>query len=175
MRAQPAFWVLSGCSSGGKSTLLQALEDKGYSGVPEPGRRLVADPDAPDPWSDPVDFARRAVALAITDWKAAQARPGPVIFDRGLGDALAAYERATGQTHPAAKGFAGRYADPVFMAPPWPEIYKQDEQRPHGLDVAIAEFEHLCAFYPRYGYRIVMLPKAPVEDRVAVVLDWIAT
>mgnify|MGYP003642022859 FL=1 len=170
VRAGPRVWVLSGCSGGGKSTLLRALADKGFAGIAEPGRRLVADPDEPAPWSDPEGFSRRAIDMALADLQGMQALPGPVFLDRGLGDALAAYERATGREHPAAAGLAGRFAAPVFMAPPWPEIYTQDAQRRHGLDAAVAEYEFLSAFYPRHGYRVVLLPRVSVPDRVAFVL-----
>ena len=37
------FVLLTGCSSGGKSTLLKALEERGFATVQEPGRRIVAD------------------------------------------------------------------------------------------------------------------------------------
>ena len=33
--------VISGCSGGGKSTLLQALHPRGYQNVPEPRRRAI--------------------------------------------------------------------------------------------------------------------------------------
>ena len=36
------FVILSGCSGGGKSTLLDALAERGFAVVPEPGRRIVA-------------------------------------------------------------------------------------------------------------------------------------
>ena len=36
------FVVISGCSGGGKSTLLAELGRRGHSTVEEPGRRIVA-------------------------------------------------------------------------------------------------------------------------------------
>ncbi|MEW6315305.1 MAG: AAA family ATPase, partial [Pseudomonadota bacterium] len=35
--------VISGCSGGGKSTLLEALRRRGYAVVEEPGRRVIAE------------------------------------------------------------------------------------------------------------------------------------
>ena len=35
------FVVISGCSSGGKSTLIAELSRRGYAVVEEPGRRIV--------------------------------------------------------------------------------------------------------------------------------------
>ncbi len=63
--------VISGCSGGGKSTLLDALKDLGYHIVKEPGRRIVAEELACGgsalPWADPVAFARRAIRLSLAD------------------------------------------------------------------------------------------------------------
>ena len=37
------FVIISGCSGGGKSTLLAELARRGYRVVEEPGRRIVAE------------------------------------------------------------------------------------------------------------------------------------
>ncbi|MPT22826.1 MAG: ATPase, partial [Starkeya sp.] len=37
------FVVISGCSGGGKSTLLTELARRGFAVVEEPGRRIVAE------------------------------------------------------------------------------------------------------------------------------------
>ncbi|WP_299775434.1 AAA family ATPase [uncultured Tateyamaria sp.] len=37
------FILLTGCSGGGKSTLLSALADQGFSTVVEPGRHIVSE------------------------------------------------------------------------------------------------------------------------------------
>lgn len=89
--------VISGCSGGGKSTLLAELARRGHVTVEEPGRRIVNQGLLGDgsalPWVNPVAFARRAVALALADRAAHSAESGWVFFDRGLIDAAAALER----------------------------------------------------------------------------------
>lgn len=51
------FVVLSGCSGGGKSSLLAALARRGHAVVEEPGRRIVAEETRSGgsalPWTDP--------------------------------------------------------------------------------------------------------------------------
>lgn len=88
--------VISGCSGGGKSTLLAELARRGYSTVEEPGRRIVraelAGTGEALPWIDPEAFARRAIALALADLAAAQQLAGDVFFDRGVVDAAVALE-----------------------------------------------------------------------------------
>jgi predicted ATPase len=74
------FVVISGCSSGGKSTLLAELGRRGYTVVEEPGRRIVKGELAGDglalPWVDATAFLRRAVAMALADRASAIASDG---------------------------------------------------------------------------------------------------
>ncbi|MCW1932149.1 AAA family ATPase [Pararhodobacter zhoushanensis] len=167
------FFLLTGCSGSGKSTLLDALAAEGMATVPEPGRRLVAQALAGDgkglPWDDPKGFAERAIALALDDWHAAQALRGPVVFDRGLLDAIAAYEHVTGALPPQAQTLGACYNPQVFVAQPWPAIFATDAERQHDFDAALAEYHRLIAFLPRFGYRALPLPEAPVADRVTFV------
>lgn len=165
------FIFISGCSGGGKSSLLAALKARGHSVVEEPGRRIVAEATAPDdpvlPWVDMAAFARRAIDLALADRAAAAVMPGLVFFDRGLIDAAAALEHATGEPALAALGASHRYHRQVFLTPPWPEIYGTDGARRHDLDAAMAEYEA----YAGLGYALAILPRTDVESRADFVLE----
>ena len=107
------FVVISGCSSGGKSTLIADLGRRGYAVVDEPGRRIVKEELARGgsalPWVDGVAFARRAMEIALADRAAAGSLDGWVFFDRGLIDAAAALEHMTGKPVLTALGQANRY------------------------------------------------------------------
>lgn len=163
--------ALSGCSGGGKSTLLTELARRGFVIVEEPGRRIIAT-GGPMPWDDPVGFARRAVDMALADLEAAGSLPGPVFFDRGLVDAAVALEHASGA--PIPLDLTGRY-DRAFLAPPWPEIHGTDAVRRHGMAEACAEYARLEAAWPMLGYRVHLLPKASVEARADFVLERLET
>lgn len=179
----PQFVLISGCSGGGKSTLLCELRRRGCRCVEEPGRRIIAAEletgGSALPWVDPVAFAERAVAMALADRVAAESseRPSsdrPVFFDRGLVDAAAALEHASGR--PILRQFAnGRYYDRVFLAPPWPEIYRQDEGRKHAFAEATAEYGRLLQACAWLGYPTEMLPKASVAERADFVLARVAS
>ena len=165
--------VVSGCSGGGKSTLLAALAARGCRVVEEPGRRIVAEELARGgtalPWVDAEAFARRALELARADRARVEGAPGWTFFDRGLVDAAVGLEHLTGT--PAATTLGDeRYHAGVFLAPPWPEIYRTDSERQHGFEAAVAEYERLRAAYPALGYEVVLLPKAEVDRRVDFVL-----
>jgi len=166
--------VLSGCSGGGKSSLLAELRRRGHAVVEEPGRRIVQEESRRGgsalPWIDPAGFALRAIAMAAADLEVAAHASGLVFFDRGLVDAACALEQVTGT--PMRKTLVGlpRYHPLVFLAPPWPEIYRTDPERRHGLEAAMAEHERLERAYPALGYEVALLPKASVAARAAFVL-----
>ena len=62
-----------------------------------------------------------------------------------------------------------RYAPPVFLVPPWPEIYLQDAERQHGFDTAVCEYDALLESLLSHGYEPVPLPKVPVPARADLV------
>ena len=167
------FILISGCSGGGKSTLLEALKARGYQVVEEPGRRVVEAEQASGgnalPWTDTEAFLHRALDMAIVDHRAARRLSGPVFFDRGIVDALTALQHLTG-TMPEGLAARYRYAPTVFLTPPWPEIYVTDPGRQHGLEEAIAEYDRLQTAFPALGYRTDLLPKVPVDERVDYLL-----
>lgn len=166
--------LISGCSGGGKSTLLVELGARGFSVVEEPGRRIVKQELEANgtalPWVDLAAFARRAIEMALADYRAAGMQPGWTFFDRGLVDAACALRHVTGEPFDEDLMAAYRYHRQVFLAPPWPEIYEGDPERRHGLEDAIAEYERLAALLPVLGYEVMMLPKLPVGDRADFIL-----
>lgn len=139
--------VLSGCSGGGKSTLLAELQRLGHDVIEEPGRKIVIEEQKGDgkalPWIDLAAFARRAMLMAKDDWSVAEDASDWVFFDRGLVDAAAALEHAAGEDALSSLRGSWRYHHRVFLTPPWPEIFVTDDDRRHGFDDAVAEYERL--------------------------------
>ena len=172
------FVVISGCSGGGKSTLLDALEDLGHHTVKEPGRRIVAEELALGgsalPWADPVAFARRAIRLSLADRECSRQQSGWVFFDRGLVDAASALEDLTGKPFLKRIAQRHRYNKNVFLTPPWPEIYVKDNERRHDLADGFDEYRRLSEVYPSLGYKLHILPKVSVADRANFVLATLA-
>jgi predicted ATPase len=163
------FVIISGCSSGGKSTLLEELARRGHSTVLEPGRRVVQEEQASGgtalPWVDVRAFIDRIVALAKSDYAAASGNPGWTFFDRGLFDAISGLGvlEGTGLRPELLAGYP--YHRQVFLAPPWPEIYTTDGERKHGLAEAEGEYRRLLEDYPALGYEVIVLPKIGVSER----------
>ncbi|OQW47846.1 MAG: hypothetical protein A4S16_07510 [Proteobacteria bacterium SG_bin6] len=173
-------WVIvSGCSGGGKSTLIEALAARGEPVVREPGRRLIAAHRASEgregalPWVDLPKFLQAAMVMAQADLATAPT-DRRVFFDRGLIDAACGWDALTGDVTVAGSVRAHRFHRQVFLAPPWREIYATDPDRPHDFAAAVAEYDRLHACYARLGFELVLLPKLPVADRVALVLATLA-
>ncbi|NTJ43116.1 AAA family ATPase [Agrobacterium larrymoorei] len=168
------FVIISGCSGGGKSTLLAELSARGFSAVEEPGRRVVQQQMAANghalPWIDLRTFLLEAFALAKSDYEAAGSRSGTIFFDRGLIDAASALRQLGEDSYYEMMRKSFRYQKRVFLTPPWPEIYITDAERRHGLDDATEEYERLVRDYDELGYAIVLLPKISVEERVQLIL-----
>lgn len=167
------FIILSGCSGGGKSTLLAELARRGFASVEEPGRRIVIEETRNNgtalPWIDIEAFARRAIAMALEDRQKAPAE-GLVFFDRGLIDAASALRHVGGDGFIDTLKNTHRYNPLVFLTPPWPEIYRGDDERRHGFDAAVEEYERLVRDYETLGYDSVVLPKSGIEDRADFIL-----
>ncbi|HCI2634380.1 AAA family ATPase [Pseudomonas aeruginosa] len=167
--------VISGCSGGGKSTLLGELQRRGHATVAEPGRRIIAEQTRQGgnalPWTDMAAFLREALRVAAMDLEGTARDAGPVFFDRGLIDAAAALQRLCGVPLAQSLGESRPYGRLVFLAPPWPDIYCADEARRHGFPEAEAEYAHLDATYRALGYEVRVLPRASVAERADFVLE----
>ena len=170
--------ILSGCSGGGKSSLLAELKRRGFETVQEPGRRIVAselqDEGNALPWVDLEVFAKRAIEMASVDRECMKNARGWVFFDRGLVDAAAALEYATGVAVTETLDGQARFHRQVFLTPPWPEIYRTDDERQMDMQEGIAEYHRLLDVFERLGYEAVIMPKVSVEARADFLLERLA-
>jgi predicted ATPase len=168
------FVVISGCSGGGKSTLLAELGRRGHTVIEEPGRRIVVeemnDGGSALPWVDLPAFAHRAITTALADRSSAPASSGWIFFDRSLIDAAIALQHLTREPVLEEFGQTHRYHRRVFLAPPWPELYMIDRGRRHSPAVAVAEYYRLLRAYPSLGYEVSILPRVGVVERADFVL-----
>jgi len=142
--------------------------------VPEPARRVIANERATggDGTSDrnPTKFVDLLITQAQTDYLAARGQGGVHVFDRGLPDTIA-YAHALGVDAGRAKVVANeyRYMPKVFLAPPWQDIFENDQERTLTF-AATAQFSHLLeTAYRTLGYEWHLLPRVSVCERAAFV------
>ncbi|WP_212744718.1 AAA family ATPase [Parasedimentitalea maritima] len=173
------FILISGCSGGGKSSVVSELGSKGYKTVEEPGRRIVQEELAKGgralPWVDAAAFAYRAIDMARADLTLVSESSGFTFFDRGLVDAAIALESCSGLKAKETLGKFRQYNQQVFLVPPWPEIYVCDAERRHGYDDAVEEFERIRAALPALGYDVNLLPKVGIGARADFIISTLRT
>lgn len=161
--------VITGCSGGGKSSLVEELARRGYAVMREPGRRVIAAERETGgtglPWQDSQRFAQLVFWMGMGDHGAAN--HDPTFFDRSTLDQAAWFLRE-GQPVPDA---LPDYFKTVFVAPPWPDIYETDADRRHSFEDAIIEYDDLMRRLPDWGYLCRVLPKTSVAERAAWVLS----
>lgn len=168
------FVLLTGCSGGGKSTLLKALEQRGFATINEPGRRIVSNELATGgtvlPWVDMKAFALRAIEMAKSDLQDAQNCDGIVFFDRGVIDAAVALAHSGGQGIKETLGETQAYWKRVFVVPTWMDLFGNDAQRQHSFEEAVQEYLRIEKALDALGYVRTELPKVSVQERAEIVL-----
>ena len=175
------FIVLSGCSGGGKSTLLTELNRRGFTVFEEPGRQLIKEQQYIEgtayPWTNPLQFVELSVSRSINQMVLASRVSRWAFFDRGIVDAVSFLEHLNLSVPPHLENAVQRlrYSRLVFLVPPWPEIFAKDTERQHSFEEAVANYESLVRTYERLGYTPVLLPKIAVEKRADFVIGRLTT
>jgi predicted ATPase len=111
-------------------------------------------------------------SIATYHAEMAKQHRAPIYFDRGIGDAFTCAD-LIGFTLPddlREQALQCRYSDPVFLAPWWPEIYMNDEERRQSREEAERTEHAIVKTYMELGYRIVRLPLVTVNERADFIL-----
>lgn len=175
------FFIITGGPGSGKSSLIDALHQRGYARSIEAGRGIIQDQTAISgralPWHDRILFAELMLCWEMRSYQIAQQSSGIVFFDRGVPDVLG-YLRLCELPVPeylrkAAELF--RYNRQVFVAPPWQEIFRQDRERKQDFDDAVRTYNALVETYTAHNYTLVEIPRASIAERLRFVLHHVGT
>lgn len=173
------FYVLTGAPGTGKSAVLEQLRRRGFDGIDEPARQILAEQRSfggngvPD--TDPALFVELMLSRAVFERRKPRPADLPVFFDRGLPDLIAyalLYGLDDAPTRNAAHKY--RYNPTVFFAPPWQDIYSQDEERRMTYGQACDFGERMRDAYQGMGYVLQELPRESPEERSRFILDAIS-
>lgn len=166
--------IVSGAPGAGKTRLIAELASRGFLTVAESARALIAERVAAGlrPRPAPLDFAEEILRRDRERYGDLEPSGRWVFFDRGVVEAL-------GQRHAvspwsdevlAADLRRYRFHDPVFVLPPWPEIFCNDAERDQTWEQAVAVHAEIVRWYARCGYSLHEVPRGPVARRADHVL-----
>ncbi len=172
----PPFHVLTGGPGSGKSSLLATLGQAGHSIAEEAGRAIIRDQQSIDgaglPWREANLFAELMLAWELRAHRQALRLQRPVFFDRSLVDVIS-YLRLNDLpvgTHLLRAARQVRYQPQVFLLPHWPQIYCNDAERRQDTAEAERTAEVMREVYTEFGYQIIDMPLANLEQRRDFVL-----
>ncbi len=164
--------IITGGPGTGKSSLLTGLEEIGFTCFPEVSRTIIAEQQAKGgnlfPWGNMAAFAHECFLRMQAQLLATPS--GISFFDRGIPD-IAAYMQRYGLDVPSEYlSVAGVYSSSVLVCPPWPQIFKNDPQRPETFEETCLLHHHLIETYASLGFDIIEMPKVSVKERVNLVV-----
>jgi predicted ATPase len=177
--ARKNFHILTGGPGAGKTTLIEALRRRGFICVDEAGRQIIREQkriggDAMHT-GDRAKYIELMLSRSIHAYDQVAGVEAPVFFDRGILELVGYCEMSglgvPGHLRKAVEIFG--YSETVFILPPWEEIYRGDEERVQDFREAVASFEALAEVYPKLGYRLVEVPRLPVQERADFILGQI--
>lgn len=169
--------LLIGGPGTGKTTLINKLQEKGNLCYPEISRQVTLDAQKQGIdqlfLTQPLLFSELLLKSRIQQFEAALQAEAPVVFiDRGIPDVLA-YMHFIGDEYPDFFHQAStkyKYSK-IFILPIWQEIYVCDNERYENFEQAQKIQEHLIETYKKYGYELVDVPKANVDQRIEFILQ----
>ena len=170
--------IITGGPSAGKTTLLLALQARGYTIVGASARTIIHDrlqrglsprPNAPE-------FTHEMLRMDIENFVHHTATPGHVFFDRSVLDSLYSLYRLTPLSESELRMWLTtyQYYPKVFLFPPWKEIYVNDAERDHTFEHAESVDRIAQEWYRRCGYHVVEVPRVAVDERCRFVLQALA-
>lgn len=166
--------VITGGPGTGKSTIIDLLEEKGYTCHREVSREVIKQEMEKGtdhlPWENVSGFSNLVFDGQTSQYRKAQ--EGTLNFyDRGIVDVIAYLKRdklPTDAIEPLVQHY--KYASKVFVTPPWEDIYSTDNERREDFEAMNEIHNILVDLYKNFGYEVIEVPKGEAEERVNFIL-----
>ena len=167
-------FVITGGPGAGKTTVLNALSQRGYIYASDSARAIIRERLASglSPRPPLEQFGKDILHMDIARYQETPVIDRPVFFDRGIVDALYLLEQqnaiAPGEAEECVRSFP--YNEVVLLFPPWKEIYSTDSERDQTFYESAEVFEGLKRWYARWAYRTIEVPRTAIDHRVTFIL-----
>ena len=170
--------VITGGPGTGKSTVINELEARNFSCMHEVSRAvtLMARKNGIEQLflKDPLLFSKLLLEGRVQQFiKAKDFNVAVVFFDRGIADVYA-YMNYLGVTYPTIfidECKTHKYSNPIFLMPPWKDIYITDNERYESFEQSLAIHNHLKKAYKDLGYTIIEVPFGTARERANFILE----
>ena len=168
-------FVITGGPGAGKTTILNALAERGYIYVSESARAIIRERLASglSPRPPLEQFGNDILQMDIARYRETRVTDHPVFFDRGIVDALGILDQQNAISVEEAAVYVRSfpYNKVVLLMPPWEEIYSTDSERDQTFSESVQVFEGLRKWYARWGYETIEVPLTAIDQRVNFILQ----
>ncbi|MDC1022297.1 AAA family ATPase [Schleiferiaceae bacterium] len=167
--------VLTGAPATGKTTVSQLLEGLGHTVFHEQAREIISNSleNGTDilPWKDLMAFTQVVWDLRNEQYDSALLETKN-FYDRTILDSYAYLIKGNVEpTESWTRDMKNRRFDKVFLLPVWPEIHALDSERMETLEDCVEVEKFIIEAYEEMDYELIIVPKIPVKDRVAFILE----
>ena len=169
--------ALIGGPGTGKTTLINALKEKGFACMEEISRQITleAQQNGIDQLflEDPLLFSEHLLLGRQNQFLEADSLEEEVVFfDRGLPDVTAYLDYLKSSYPESFKTICSQHKyNHVFILKPWKAIYEQDNERYETFEQALIIHNFLMETYTSYGYSIIETPFGTVQERIDFILN----
>lgn len=163
--------VIAGGPGSGKTSLIDYLEQLGYSVKHEISRDIILEAQKEGIeqlfLENPILFSQKLLEGRLKQFHEGKNCKEPLLFyDRGMPD-VTAYMDFVATDYP--KSFSeicleNKY-DVIFLLPPWETIYLSDNERYESFEQAERIYHFLKTSYKKYGYKIHEVPIITIRER----------
>ena len=167
-------FVITGGPGAGKTTILDALAERGYICAAESARAIIRERLASGLTPRPplALFGRGILQRDIARYRETWVTDQPVFFDRGIVDALGILDQqhaiSPEETEEYIRSFP--YNKMVLLMPPWEAIYCTDAERDQTFAESVQVCESLRMWYARWDYQTIGVPCTAIDRRVDFIL-----
>jgi predicted ATPase len=173
-------FVITGGPGVGKTTLLQELQKRFFTCIPEIAREIIKEQVTMQgdalPWKNKELYLQMMFDRSVDSYKAMNNNNSSLIFfDRGIPDSLTYAEIIGFEKRERMENIARhyRYNQDIFFLSPWQDIYKTDEERKQSWEEAVVISELNAEIYRRCHYNLITVPNDSPEKRADFILAWI--
>lgn len=158
--------VITGGPGSGKTTLINLLQEKGFSVTPEAAREVLKE------YGRQGDFQRRIVDRQIE----LEDQTKGEYLDRSLADNLAYMKEEEKQSDYGIwlkeKVISRNYDQVFILEPVGKENYRNDAQRNESYEESVALYEKLYTTYKDLGFEPTILKATTPQDRLEKILAY---